>query len=232
MVGLSIVSHIALLPHVLRPFRARYADVKLHVIEGLYPMLETGLKDGSIDFYVGPPPSHALPPELIEEKLFDNTRMIIGRRNHPLDGARSLGELTQAEWATTSVTHKGEDELGELFAHHGLPPPRLVMRSQSALTLIVSLAHTDLLAMVPVQFAGFELTANMLSAIPIAETLAAPPIVYVRRAGLPLTPAAEFFVDLIRRRLARMAHADARRGIGHARDGARLPLNGATGAKS
>ena len=43
--------------------------------------------------------------------------------------ARSLRQLTGAEWITTSITQKAEEELGPLFAQHGLPPPKLVMQS-------------------------------------------------------------------------------------------------------
>ena len=42
------------LPKALPAFRKRYPDVQLHLIEGLFPTLEAGLKDGSVDFYVGP----------------------------------------------------------------------------------------------------------------------------------------------------------------------------------
>jgi DNA-binding transcriptional LysR family regulator len=53
-VGLSIAAHMALLPSALRPFRARYPDVRLHIIEGFYPTLELGLRDATVDFYIGP----------------------------------------------------------------------------------------------------------------------------------------------------------------------------------
>jgi DNA-binding transcriptional LysR family regulator len=89
--------------------------------------------------------------------------------------------------------------MGELFARHGLPSPRLALQTQSALTLMVALAYSDVLAMVPVQWTKFDLTAQALLPIPVKETLPAAPIVLVRRAGLPLTPAAELFVDLMRR---------------------------------
>jgi DNA-binding transcriptional LysR family regulator len=198
--GLSIAAHIALLPRALAPFRKRYPSVRLHIIEGLYPTLESGIKDGSVDFYIGPRPGRAVPSDLTEEKLADNTRTILGRKGHPLDKARSLRDLTDAEWATTSITLEAEDELGELFAGYQLPKPRLALRSQSALTLIVSLANTDLLAMVPVQWTAFDVTARALAPILVKEKLSAPPLVMIRRGGLPLTPAAEYFVDLMRRR--------------------------------
>jgi len=55
--ALSIAPHIALLPRALPPFRARYPAVQLRVIEGIYPTVEGGLRDGSIDFYIGPEPA-------------------------------------------------------------------------------------------------------------------------------------------------------------------------------
>jgi DNA-binding transcriptional LysR family regulator len=203
--GLSIAAHIALLPRTLGPFRKRYPSVQLHIIEGLYPTLESALKAGNVDFYIGPRPGRPLTSDLIEEKLADNTRTILGRKGHPLVKARSLRDLIDAEWATTSITLEAEDELGDLFAGYQLPKPRLALRSQSALTLIVSLANTDLLAMVPVQWTAFDVTARALAPILVKEKLSAPPLVMIRRGGLPLTPAAEYFVDLMRRGSLRAA---------------------------
>jgi LysR family transcriptional regulator, regulator of abg operon len=205
--GLSLAPHVALLPKALPAFRKRYPHVQLHVIEGLLPTLEAGLKDGSVDFYVGPQDERRLPSELVQEKLFDNTRVILGRIGHPLSGARSLRELANAEWAASSVTFKAEEEFRELFEQHNLAPPRLMLRSQSALTLMVTLANSDLLTMVPVQWTRFSPIANMLAAIPVKETLRAPPIVVVRRGELPLTPAAEFLLDLLKRNVPRSRKA-------------------------
>ena len=84
--GLSIAAHVALLPQSLRRFRRRYPDVRLRVIEGFFPTLEAGLKDGSVDFYVGPRPDQAPSPELSQEILFENLRIILARKDHPLAG--------------------------------------------------------------------------------------------------------------------------------------------------
>jgi LysR family transcriptional regulator, regulator of abg operon len=199
--GLSLAAHVALLPKALRPFRARFPNVQLHIMEGWYPTMEAAVSDGSVDFYVGPQPERPPSAGLVQNKLFDNVRIILGRRGHPLGRARSLRELARAEWATTSVTFKAEEELGRLFEQNDLPPPRLALRSQSAVTLIVTLANTDLLAMVPVQWNDLLAANAALAPIPVREVLPAPAIVSVRRAGLPLTPAAEFLLDLLRRNI-------------------------------
>ncbi|WP_394788191.1 LysR family transcriptional regulator [Rhodoferax sp.] len=202
-VALSMVPHIAMLPYALRPFRQKYPNVRLDIIDAVFPTVATEISDGMIDCYIGPPPEY-LPGELIAEQLFLNTRVIMGRKGHPLAQAKSLRELAQAEWVTTSITSKAEHELGPLFLQHGLPPPNLVLQAHSALTLIVSLLHSDLLTMLPVQWASFALTKDTLQAIEVVELLAAPPICIIQRAGLPLTPAAEYFCDLMRRAVGHM----------------------------
>jgi len=198
-VALSMVPHMALLPHTLRPFRQRYPDVRLDIIDAVFPTIEADLVDGTIDCYIGPPPE-LMPDGLVIEQLFLNTRVILCRKGHPMRNATCLRELIEAEWVTTSITAKAEHELGPLFAQHGLPPPRLVMQAHSALTLITALLYSDLLTMLPVQWADFEIVKNAVEAIHVVEQpLAAPPISIIQRAGLPLTPAAEHFCDLMRR---------------------------------
>lgn len=204
--GLSLAAHVALLPKALPLFRARYPNVQLHLIEGWYPTLEGGLKDGRVDFYVGPEPIQSPPAELVQEPLFENLRIVLGRKGHPLANARSLRDLVGAEWITTSVTFKAEEELGELFRRHKLPAPRLALRSQSAVTMIVSLTNSDLLAMVPIQWRQFSAISDALAPIQIKEALQAPTIVTIRRTGLPLTPAAEFLLDLLRRNIPAGGH--------------------------
>lgn len=198
--AMSIMPHLAILPRLLRTFRLKYPKIELRIIEGQYPAVESDLRDGNLDFYVGPPPERRLTPGLIADKLFDNERKIFCRKGHPLVGAKSLRQLVDAEWLTTSITYSAEKELSDLFEQYQLPMPRLALRSQSALTMMVSLANSDLLAMIPKQWAEFPFTASVFSIIDIREPLVkSPPIVMIKRAGLPLTPAAEFLADLVRR---------------------------------
>ncbi len=197
--GLSIAAHLALLPPALAPFRRRYPDTKLHIIEGFYPTLELGLRSGGVDFYVGVDPGRKIAPELSRELVSANRRTVLCRTGHPLTSATSLAQLCKADWATTSITAEAEDELGAIFTRCGLPRPNLVLRSQSALTLMTCLLHSDLLAMVPVVWTEAALTRGLLTAVPVAEELSALPIVAVTRADLPLTPAATHLLDLLKR---------------------------------
>ncbi|WP_397473277.1 LysR substrate-binding domain-containing protein [Pusillimonas sp.] len=197
--GLSSVSQIALFPYAAKAFRARYPDVVLHIRDGLYPTMEPYLKNSTLDMYIGPILNHRSAPDLSVEKLLDNPRGIICRKGHPLAKAKSLSELADAEWVTTSVTFKAEEELGPLFAQHDLPNPRLILRAHSALSFVTAMVSSDALAMLPVQFAELTMGGAALEVIQIAEPLPEPPLCLVRRNDILPTPAAEYFCDMIRR---------------------------------
>ena len=198
-VCLSTMTHLAYLPYVLKTFRARYPNVRLEISEGHFGEVEEQLKNGTVDCYAGPAPEYPASTALHLENVLNHHRVILCRRGHPLAGARTLRELGGAEWITTSVTGRPEQELAPLFAQHGLPAPRLGLRATTALTFITSIVSSDLLAMLPVEWLNSELTRNLVDTIDVDETLPAPPICIAWRAGLPLTPAGEYFCNLIRR---------------------------------
>ena len=198
-VGLSIAAHLRLLPKALPPFRQRFPKVRLHVIEGFYPTLETQLKDGSVDFYVGPDPGLKLPSALRKEPMLSGDRAVLCRTGHPLAKSTSLNQLVGAEWITTSITLKAESELGDLFKRHKLAKPTLAMQTQSALTLLTCLANSDLLAMAPTQWVESPFANHVITTIQIREELTPASIIAVTRSDSPLSPAADFLLDLMRR---------------------------------
>ena len=197
--GVSIMPHLGMLPGALRHFRQRFPGVVLKVIEGLYPAIEPGLRNGTIDFYVGAVSQADPAPGLVSEVLLQNTRIVVGRKGHPLASATSLKELSGAEWATPSLDVNAAEDLTAVFARFKLPPPSIKLQAHSAMSVLVALASTDLLAMLPRQWADFSMGQKTLGVIAVRERLVAPDIVFVRRADLPLTPAAEHLSDLLRR---------------------------------
>jgi DNA-binding transcriptional LysR family regulator len=88
-----------------------------------------------------------------------------------------------------------------LFESHSLATPQVMLRAHSALSVLVALAETDLLAMLPRQWTGFAMTRDLLATVPVREALPAPDIVMVRKPDLPLSPPAEFLLDVMLRSL-------------------------------
>ena len=204
-IGLSSAAHVALLPRVVGPFRRRFPLVKLHIVESLFPALDAGLRDGSIDFYVGPMPKRRLGGAIKVEPLFDNARIVMGRRDHPLAAVRSLAALTEAEWVMTSAVAGGDIDLRPIFEERGLPAPPVAVRTQTLLSTITVAASSDLLTVLPRQWLSFARQTGLLAPIEIVERLDAPDICLVSRMTLPLTPAAQHLSDLFHR--AAMNHA-------------------------
>lgn len=198
-VALSSAVQMALLPRVIEPFRTRFPDAYLTLKEGSFQTAEAPLLEGAIDFYVGPLPEAPPKGELLVEKLFDNTRLVFGRKGHPKADAGSLKDLADARWIRTLVAVDKSAELANVFEQYGLEPPQVEMTAASTMAIILTVAHSDLLTMLPKQWLAFVATRELLQPIYVAEPLPAPPVCMVSRARLPLTPAAEFLADLFRR---------------------------------
>ena len=198
-VALSTAPHVSMLPQVIPAFQRRFPDVVLEITEALFPETESAIVSGSFDFYVGPIWEGSQTTELTCEKLFDNQRIVMGRTGSPFAHARSIRDLRDARWVTTSLTASPEIELVPLFDSLDLPRPRTTVRAHTSMSMIMVASSTDLLTIVPQQWLGFARDTGRLMYIPIQEELRAPPICIVSKSSLPLTPAAEHLADLFRR---------------------------------
>lgn len=197
--ALSTAAHVAILPRILNPFRRRYPDVRLKIIEGLYPALEASIRDGEIDTYVGPVPKDLRSRGLVCDVLFENPRIIVGRRGHPLAGATSIKDLVDACWVTTPVMPNTENEVKAIYEEAGLPTPKIVVQATSGMSIISVVASTDLLAPAPREWLELIPSTNLLVHIPIEEATFAPPICSVRLERTQLSPPAQYLSDLIHR---------------------------------
>ncbi|OXR47913.1 LysR family transcriptional regulator [Pusillimonas sp. T2] len=184
-----------LLPGALRSFHKKFPDVTLELIEGQYFIAETGLKEGSIDFYIGPEPQGGVDGDLVVEHFYENTLVILARPGHPMLGAQSLHDLQAARWLSAATAQT--DEVSQLFMAHGLPSPHVSMFCKTIHTIILAVQHSDLVALVPKPLAQFGISLG-LSTIDIDCSVNSPRSVFIRRLGMPLTPAAEYFSERLR----------------------------------
>lgn len=201
-VALSSAVAIPCLAGALHDFRQRYPQAPVRIVAGHYPVMFPELRSGALDFFVGPRPGQALSDEFVLEEVFRNTRSVVGRKGHPLGRATSLGELVDATWVVTGATGAAATENDQLFLRHGLPVPAARVVCEYDVGLLVLLASTDMLSILPRQWAHTTAFGGALAEIRVRESLPGPDIVLVRRAGLPLTPAAQHMLTLIQRHVA------------------------------
>ena len=197
--GLSSAVFLSLVPGVYLAFRSTFPDALLSLTEGLFPALEPRLKDGSLDFYIGPRPLGDLDSSYVLQLLFRNTRLVVCRQGHPLANASSLRELLAADWIMTGLSQPIEIEFEKQFSVHRLPSPKSVTQMLTTLPLVALLAATDALAFLPQQWISSTIFKNTLQSIPVKEALDGPDIVLIKRSVLPLTPLAEQLTVLFER---------------------------------
>lgn len=198
-IALSGTPAMLFLPPALTAFRKRYPQIEVRIVEGLLPVMLPGLRDGSLDFALTPLPLKSPGSEFSVVPVLSGSRTVVGRRGHPLAEATSLAQLLDAEWVLTGATGSRTEEFEQPFKEHGLPVPRAFVTCESLIALVSLLSSSDLLAILPNQWVRLPLTSKSLIEIPIKEEIRAPTISLVRRAGVPLTPAAEAFADALLR---------------------------------
>ncbi len=190
-VALSSAPVLSLLARAYAQFRRDWPDVHLRFVEGLFPAVEPALRDGRLDFYLGPRPERQLSASYQVALVHRNERVVLARRGHPLRTAGSLQALLEADWIVTGLRERREEEFEEQFSALGLRSPRVVTVAESLMALLALRASSDALAFLPRQWADTPLFNGVLEPIAVRESLMAPDIVQVTRAALPLTPAAE-----------------------------------------
>jgi LysR family transcriptional regulator of abg operon len=196
---------LGLLPTALPRLRKRWREASIHVIDVSPPDVLPALRDGTLDIALSVRIGPLAEPnkECLVEPLYMNEAVIIARRGHPLAAARSLGELTQAEWIRTGPPDY-TPALPTAFRVAGLPPPRYRVGCESFLALSALVAQSELLAVVPWQIAAREEKAGWIVRVPVHEEMPSREISVFRRADVPLTPIAREFVDVLRQAARRI----------------------------
>ena len=209
-IALSTASSIALMPRIVPAFRRRYPDALLKISESFFHAAESDILDGRTDFYVGPLDPTASASKVAIDKLFENRRWVVGRRGHALAGATSLAELADARWVSPVLSTRHSDvamtssdiDLDAVFARSGLPSPKVIVHARSALIILLAIADSDLLTILPHQWLDFPATADRVVAFTGITDMPAPAICIARRLDVPLTPMAEYLYDLVGRAAA------------------------------
>jgi len=198
--GISSAPTLLFLSRVLKDFRRQFPEAKLRIANGIFPVIIPEMKEGRLDFAVGPEPDEKLGDEFAVEVLFENSRVPVCRRGHSLANAHSLAELTSAPWLVTSTARHPLPAFQQIFTERNLAPPRNVTLCEASLALVELLVHSDMICWLPRQWPDSPILSPWLTAIPVQDDeVKGPNICLVTRRNLPLTPAAENLATHMRR---------------------------------
>jgi DNA-binding transcriptional LysR family regulator len=191
--GLAAEATMRLFPALLASFRERCPRIEVHLTSATSRVLTSWVRDGSLDFALALVSHQADVHDLETTRLFDSEVSVIARRDHPLAKAHTLAELRECEWVTTRPRRavSATNRLSMLFDAAGLAPPHIAATTEAVFDTLHCVAHSDYLALEPARLADHAFFRDSLVIVRIAEHAALTPVCLVRRAGVPLTPAAQ-----------------------------------------
>lgn len=187
--GVGPTAGIIVLKAITR-FRQQFPQARVRIAEGLPQTLLPLVRDETLDFAICRRDVIKFDSALAFRPLFRNDFVVVARRGHPLEKARSLAQLAEAEWISLLPPDTPGGPLDRVFSPVGLPVPRQVVQCESYNTAMGLLAKTDLLGLLSRQLLADSVLREYLQQIPVAEPMPSFVSGMFLRADTPLTQVA------------------------------------------
>jgi DNA-binding transcriptional LysR family regulator len=208
--GVSPQAAIHLVPPALAQFRREHVNANVRVVDGLPHLLLPQLRDGSLDFIIGGRPQGKLEANIKTHPLFTNRLVVGARKAHPLRHARSLRELTDANWVIYTPPGWSGALIPDIFEKNGLSPPKSVVRSDSYVALLSILVGTDLVGALSSMFFDQKLARDFFVPLDLKEKLPEITLCLFERSDSPLTPVAAAMVAAMKAAARKLAFSRRR----------------------
>lgn len=197
-IGVTPWLALSFLPDAVTLFRARMPDMHLEFYEGLLNIVMPRLRDGSLDFSLGKPGPASLHAEFAQTPIFATESAVVVRKDHPLAQAQTLHDLQDCEWFLNRDPASKEMIADDVFRRHGLPPPQTVHLVHSFVVAMGLIMNTDMASIFPWPLVETRFARDNLRALSLQEEVDRTVVSVVARRGVPLSPAAECFLDCLK----------------------------------
>jgi DNA-binding transcriptional LysR family regulator len=185
------------LPPAVVRLRLHSPSIEVRVVEAMPNASLPRVRDGSVDFALGPLLQRPAPPDLVTTPLIAIDIAIVVRHGHPLAKARTLAALVDQDWITAGL---GRDTalVDGMFREAGLLPPRWAVRCESITGLIAMVARSDLIATIAKPLSNLVFAGDVLEVVKVRERLATSSVCLFAKRDSPLTPSATLLAKYIR----------------------------------
>lgn len=201
-VSTSPAAAILVLPGALARLRSRWPQVRVQVMDAVYPRALTMLRSGEVDISVGPLPTEGAGRDLRVQPLFDAQQVLVVRAENPLAGARTLADLQHADWIVAGPATGPGDPAHLGFDVRGMPNPPVSVTCESFSTLLALIPSVDAVAIMPdAFFEGYAAPLGLVQ-LPIVDPLPRVTVHAAWRADAPLTAPASHFLDALEQEAA------------------------------
>lgn len=199
-IGVSPLVAATMLPQAIAAFRKTYSDVDLTIIDTLYPDALPLVREGHIDFTVGPLPPGIGKREFEVVELLTTGVVVVAAKSNPKVQARSLNDLLTVPWVVFGPSQGPGALFTDAFKGNKLTPPKAATTSTSLLATLSLVEATDAFCVMPERLISTLQRQYRIAVVPVREKLPDLRIAMLSRADMPLTPAAEALATAIRKR--------------------------------
>lgn len=199
VLGAMPLSRSFILPQALGRFRRLRPQIPVSVVEGTYDELLTGLRRGEIDLLLGALRFPAPIDDVVQERLFDDSLVLLAGADHPLrQGGVTLEALGRYPWLVPRQGTPSRAQFDAMFADHGLRLPGGLTETGSVILMREMLTDGHHLACISNAQARGELERGLVHALDFRVPGAARPIGLTLRLGWRPTPAQADLLSAIR----------------------------------
>jgi LysR family transcriptional regulator, regulator of abg operon len=191
-IGATPVAAFSLLPVVLARFKKSRPQLRVTVSDGMGESLLNGLRRGDFDIVFGRIYDAIDPKEFKIDVLFDDSLVVVARRGSNVD-------WDQYDWILPGEDSPARTAFQRTFQEHTGQPPRCTTETNSFVTMLTLLSQTDLLGVAPRQIFRVAWLQQEFVWLDVGFKFPAQPTGVIRRARSPLSPAAQFAINELRR---------------------------------
>jgi DNA-binding transcriptional LysR family regulator len=198
-VGAMPLCRARILPSTIVSFQREHPAFEVLVAEGSHAELVDPLRDGELDLLIGALRDPAPGRDLVQEPLFIDKPVVLGRAQHPLaskKGRATLRDLTRYDWCLPQRGVPLRDRWESLFRAEGIRPPPVRVEIGSGIAIRQILMSTDALTLLSPDQVALELESKWLAVV--AKTQLTRTIGLTNRADWRPTVAQRRFIETLR----------------------------------
>lgn len=172
VIGAMPLGRSFMVPETVLRFAAQRPQHRVSILDGPYEILLDALRRGRADVLVGAL-REQIPPDVVQEPLFDDPLAIIVRRGHPLEKMSGGGRrappaaaLVKFSWIAPRAGSPLRRHFERLFTGAGAAPPAAAIECNSLIAARTLLLRSDRAMLLSAQQAHHELAAGELVALP------------------------------------------------------------------
>jgi LysR family transcriptional regulator of abg operon len=187
-VNLGLITSVSLLAagRAVHQFKRRYPKIQISMVDLFYDSGHIALRDGLLDFVIGPMSVTADTKYFGRELLFTTDLVPLVRKGHPKAHARKLADIACEQWI---VPVDGNGNTPAMFRENGLELPSLV-KCRSLSAWLPLMLENDGIMLLPRVLLRSPLLRGNLQALDIPEATRPAEYYLFTRKDSALTPGA------------------------------------------